>query len=55
MSAVLLDLSAAFDTVDDHTPLCDLKNLAITGFALSWLKSYLTDRSFKVIVIDEEP
>ena len=51
---VLIDLSAAFDTVDHHTLLCDLKNLGITGFALSWFKAYLTDRIFKAIVNDEE-
>ena len=51
---VLLDLSAAFDTVDHHTLLCDLENLGITGFALSWFKTYLTDRNFKVVVNDEE-
>ena len=50
----LLDLSAAFDTVDHHTLRCDSENLSITGFALSWFKTYLTDRNFKVIVNDEE-
>ena len=32
---VLLDLSAAFDTVDHRTLPCDLENFGITGFALS--------------------
>ena len=50
---VLLDLSAAFDTVDHHTLLCDLENLCITEIALSWFKTYHTDRNFKVIVNDE--
>ena len=50
---VLLDLSAASDTVDHHTFLCDLEDLGITGFTLSWLKTYLTDRNFKVIGNDE--
>ena len=51
---ILLDLSAASGTVDDQTLVCDLGNLCITGFALSWFKTYLTKRNFKVIVNDEE-
>ena len=51
---VLLDFSASFDTVYQYTLLCDLENRGTTGFALYWLKTYLTDRSFKVIVNDEE-
>ena len=51
---ILLDISAAFDTADHHTFLCDLENLGITGFTLSWFKTYLTDRNFKIIVNDEE-
>ena len=51
---ILLDLSAAADTVDYQTLLCDLENIGITGFALSLFKTYLTDTIFKVIVNDEE-
>ena len=51
---LLLDLSAAFDTVDHHTLLYDLEFLGITGFTLYWFKTYLTDRNFKVIVNDDE-
>ena len=51
---ILLDLSAAFDAVDHQILQYDLECLGITGFALSWLKNYLTDRNFKVIVNDEE-
>ena len=42
---LLLDLSAAFDTID-HTSLFKLleKNFGITHDALSWFSSYLTDR-----------
>ena len=51
---VLLDPSAAFDTVDHHRLICDLEYLCIAGFALSWFKTCLIDRNFKVIVNDEK-
>ena len=41
---VLLDLSAAFDTVNHRILLQRLsKRFGITGMALRWLTSYLTD------------
>jgi hypothetical protein len=42
---VLLDLSAAFDTIDHHILLGRLsRDFGIEGLALSWLNSYLHDR-----------
>ena len=48
---MLLDLSAAFDTLNHTVLLQKLKsNFKIKGEALKWLESYLTGRSFTVKV-----
>ena len=53
IALLLLDLSAAFDTID-HQVLLDklFKQYGITGSALSWFASYLKDRTYNVRVRD---
>ena len=48
---VLLDLSAAFNTTDHHILLKHLENhFGISGSVLNWIKSYLTERTQRVVV-----
>ena len=46
---LLLDFSAAFDTVDIHILLDILcREIGITGVALDWFRSFLTNRTMRV-------
>ena len=50
---ILLDLSAAFDTLDHKIFLQRTENtLGITGSALAWLRSYLSNRTQAVAIGD---
>ena len=49
---ILLDLSAAFDTIDRKLLLDDLKAWGIDGNALQWILSYLSNRKFRVTIND---
>ncbi len=51
---VLLDLNAAFDTIDHNVLLNRLENfVGISGSALAWFKLYLSDRH-QFVAVNEE-
>ncbi len=51
---VLVDLSAAFDTIDHNIILNRLENfVGIRGNVLAWFKSYLSDRH-QFVALNEE-
>ena len=45
---ILLDLSAAFDTLDHNILINRLTSIGISGTALDWFISYLTDRFYQI-------
>ena len=55
VALVLLDLTAAFDTVDHNILISRLKKwVGVTGVALNWFIYYLDIRSFSVCFGDCE-
>ena len=50
---VLLDLSAAFDTIDHQILIRRLQSVfGLSGSVLDWVKSYLNERTQTVVVSD---
>ena len=45
MLTVLLDTSAAFDTVDHSMLIGQMRSIGIEGTALKWLESYISNRT----------
>ena len=45
---VLLDMSAAFDTVDHSVLIGQMRSIGIEGTALKWLESYMSNRTHTV-------
>ena len=45
---ILIDLQKAFDTIDHGVLLEKMVHLRFTNHTISWFRSYLTDRTFKV-------
>ena len=51
---IMLDLSAAFDTVNNELLLEDLTTIGIKEEVYGWYRSYLEDRSFAVVVSNDK-
>ena len=51
---IMLDQSAAFDSLNQAYLLKDLEQLGIADSALNWIRSYITGRRFRVSIDDKE-
>ena len=49
---VVLDLSAAFDTLDHSTPLRRLRAIGLSQTVLAWFTSYLVGRTNSIKICD---
>ena len=47
---IFFDISKAFDTIEHARLLIKLENMGITGDLLMWLKNFLSNRQFRVLV-----
>ena len=45
---ILLDLSAAFDTIDHSILSTCIEDIGIIGIPIAWVKSYLSERTFSI-------
>ena len=54
IDAILLDFSKAFDKVDHEGLLLKLEHLGIRGSLLDWTRSFLIDRTQRVVVDGKE-
>ena len=50
--AVFIDLKKAVDTIDQNILLNKLEHYGIRGLALSWIQSYLTQKTQYVYIND---
>ena len=46
---LLLDLSAAFDSLDHNILISRLRSIGFNGAALNWLISYLSNRTYSIL------
>ena len=53
MLLVILDLSAAFNTIDDTILLKRLSSMGVNNLALKWISSYLSGRGQSIVILSE--